>query len=322
MAKSTRHPPAKKRKTQGRQTTRRPTSSPRRQPSSRARPPWPLFAALAVAGLVLAIALRSGNGDGDQRSASGVTTNAARTGADFHSLAVDNSGRLFAGGHEAVSVSADGGRTWRSVASLDNADAMGWGFTADAVFVSGHPGLSRSDNGGKTFTRSNAGLPGTDLHAFGAGTAALYGAAAGAGVFASADGGQTWQVRSRDPAIALFGRIVVDPSNDEHVFASDARAGVLESTDGARTWRALGTDPSSWLSRGAGGVQTLIASGPNGTTRSTDGGTTWTAVTPPDGASIVEADPQQAGVLYAGIHDGDRVRVMVSRDDGRTWTRP
>ena len=95
---------------------------------------------------------------------------AGRVGGDLHSLVVSPTDptRLFVGGHEAVATSANTGRSWRPVRSLVNADAMGWGFEGDTVWVSGHPGLNRSDDGGKTFRRVNAGLPDTDVHAFGA----------------------------------------------------------------------------------------------------------------------------------------------------------
>ena len=42
----------------------------------------------------------------------------------------------------------------------------------------------------------------------------------------------------------------------------------------------------------------------------------------PAGASLVEIDPTQPSRLYAGIHDGERVMVMVSGDDGATWQAP
>src|SRR5206468_8018217 len=115
------------------------------------------------------------------------------------SLVVDaTSGRLFVGGHLAVAVSSDGGRTWAAVRSLDAADAMGWGFEPSTVWVSGHPGLNRSDDGGRTFRRANQGLPSTDVHAFGALGDRLYAASPAVGVFASEDGGASWRVRSPD----------------------------------------------------------------------------------------------------------------------------
>ena len=37
---------------------------------------------------------------------------------------------------------------------------------------------------------------------------------------------------------------------------------------------------------------------------------------------LVEIDPARPSRLYTGIHDGDRVTVMVSDDDGATWRAP
>lgn len=62
----------------------------------------------------------------------------------------------------------------------------------------GHPGLNRSIDGARSFDRINEGLPGTDVHAFGAGATTLYGAAAGVGVFSSTDSGATWTTVSAD----------------------------------------------------------------------------------------------------------------------------
>lgn len=246
------------------------------------------------------------------------------TGPDFHSLVADptSPGRLYVGGHQAVSTSADAGGTWTQITALDDADAMGWGFRDGTIFVSGHPGLNRSDDAGATFTRVNDGLPGTDLHAFGAGARVLYGAAADAGLLASIDDGATWEVRATDGTQPFFGRIVVDPDDDDHLYAPDAQRGVAESTDGGRTWATLdsGLPAATWLSRSGDGLDLLIASGPAGAARSTDAGRTWTRFGLPGGASLVEIAPEDPDVMYAGVHQGDAVHVQVSRDGGATWS--
>lgn len=267
----------------------------------------------------------SNNGD-DPTSGSASSSPGGRTGGDFHSLVVDpaNPQRLFVGGHQAVAVSDDGVRTWRAVASLDNADAMGWAFAADAIYVSGHPGLNRSTDGGTTFERVNDGLPNTDVHAFGAGGDVLYGASPGAGVFASTQGIGAWQVRTTSAGQAFFGRIVVDPSDPDHLLAADAQAGVGESRDGGTTWSAIeiGLPAATWMSAGGDGLDVLVASGPAGAAVSRDQGDTWQPLQLPNGASLVEVSPADANVFYAGAHDGERVQVYVSRDGGRTWTAP
>ena len=281
-------------------------------------------AAIATVALI-AVVLVSCRGSDDppalaQRGAAGVT------GGDFHSLVADPTtpGRLFVGGHQAVSVSTDAGASWTRLSSLDDVDAMGWAFAQGATYVSGHPGLTRSTDGARSFERVNAGLPGTDVHAFGAGPSVLYGYSVDGGTFSSADGGRTWETRAANAGEARFGRIVVDPADESHLLVADARAGVAGSRDGGRSWTPLesGLRGATWLTRGGARLDVLVASGPAGAARSTDGGRTWAPLAVPPGASLVEADPTDPKVLYAGIHEGTAVRVQLSRDGGATWTSP
>lgn len=228
------------------------------------------------------------------------------------------------GGHQAVSVSENAGVSWTRVSSLDDADAMGWAFAQGATYVSGHPGLNRSDDRAATFRRINAGLPGTDVHAFGAGSSTLYGYAVDGGSFASTDGGRTWEARAANKGEALFGRIVVDPDEETHLLVADAQAEVAESRDGGRSWARLDTGlrGATWLSRGGARLDGLVASGPAGAARSTDGGRTWSHLTVPQGASLIEVAPEDPSVLYAGSHTGSAVRLQLSKDGGATWTTP
>jgi photosystem II stability/assembly factor-like uncharacterized protein len=198
---------------------------------------------------------------------------------------------------------------------------MGWGFRGTTVWVSGHPGLNRSDDGGQTFKRTNAGLPDTDVHAFGAGATILYGASPAVGVFASVDDGRTWQQRNNQVGRSFFGRIVVDPNDQDHVLAADAANGPVESRDGARTWRRLGGLPAAgWLSASTD-LTHLAASGPAGAVASADSGKTWTRLRLPKRALLAELQPDQPATLYAAANVGGRARVWVSHDSGATWGR-
>ncbi len=271
---------------------------------------------MAIA-FVVALTLTGGN-DGGGREGGFV-------GGDLHSLAATpgDPGRLFVGGHQAVAVSEDGGRTWRQVESLEDADAMGWAFTDDATWVSGHPGLSRAPAGTLDFELANRGLPDTDVHAFGGNQSLLVAASPRAGVFASNDGGRTWEVRSPQAGQAFFGTILVDQANLDHLVAADARQGAVESVDGGRTWRPLGGVASAtWVSSPAGDLSTIVASGPDGAARTSDGGKTWQPLEVPAGAALVEASPNQPAVLYAGGLSGQTAQVWVSRDGGRRWSKP
>ena len=295
----------------------------RRRPAQTRRPNnwWWAVAGLVAVAVLVAFAARGG---GDGAGGSSGTSTVGFVGGDLHSLVVDPAvpGRLFVGGHQAVSVSTDGGRSWRRVGSLDDADAMGWAFTADAIWVSGHPGLSRSEDGGRTFARSNDGLPDTDVHALGAGANAVYGASTRAGVFVSTDGGRSWTTRAERAGQAFFGRILVDPADGEHLVAADARSGPVESTDGGQSWRPLGgLRAATWVSW-AGPQRVLVASGLAGAATSSDGGRSWRPLELPSGATLVEGRDSDADLLYAAAPRGDSAEVWVSRDGGRVWARP
>jgi hypothetical protein len=250
-------------------------------------------------------------------------TTEAFVGGDLHSLVADpaNPDRLFVGGHQAVAVSSDAGKTWSAVPTLRDADAMGWGFTGDTVWVSGHPGLNRSSDGGRTFTRANSGLPDTDLHAFGAGPSVLYGASPAVGLFASTDDGRTWTTRAGGAGRSFFGRILVDPADQDHLVAADARSGPVESRDGGRSWRSLGgpVGGATWVSWAGEGASVLVASGGKGAAISADGGASWNTLDLPAGVTVVEASRKDAQVLYAAGLSGTSARVWVSRDGGRRW---
>jgi hypothetical protein len=272
-------------------------------------------AALAI-GLIVFLATRPQQPEGPAPT--------ALTGGDFHSLVADpaNPVRLFAGGHTAVSVSADGGSSWKEVASLKDADAMGWAFTDDEILVGGHPGISVSTDGGKTFRRDNRGLPSTDIHALGAGGGVIYAASPQVGVLASTDGRRSWEVRSRRAGQSFMGRMLVDPNDPEHVLAPDMAGGVAESRDGARTWTDLGGvrgtmsvswDPTNPLH--------IVASGQSGAALTRDGGTSWEPLDAPDEVQMIDMAPGEPDLFYGGSHDGERVTVYVSRDGGKTWAR-
>jgi photosystem II stability/assembly factor-like uncharacterized protein len=317
-------------KTQNRPGRGRPRAKGKRGSSSGKRQPLPWYRRYAwlpfVAGLavvaVVIVVLRAGQSD-----APAPTTALSNpvVGEDLHSLVVDPShpNKLYIGSHQGVSVSTDGGRTWKVEETLDGADAMGWAFTDDAILVGGHPGISVSTDGGATFEQRNDGLPSTDVHALGAGKDVIYAGLAGVGTFASTDGGRSWEMRNEETGAAFMGRILVDPADDEHVVAPDMEGGALESTDGGRTWEALGSIPATmWVSWDESDTDHMIVTGIGSTSESIDGGASWQPFAIPDGASIVEFSPHDPEVLHAAVLRAPDALLYVSNDGGATWTRP
>jgi photosystem II stability/assembly factor-like uncharacterized protein len=246
-------------------------------------------------------------------------------GGDLHSLAIAPTApeRLYVGGHDGVAVSTDGGRTWRQVESLTGADAMGWAFAEERVMVGGHPGLFVSVDGGRTFEQDNEGLLATDIHALGSGPGVIYAASPQLGVFASPDGGASWEVRSDQVGQGFMGTILVDPEDPEHLVAPDMEAGAVESRDGGRSWSVLGGAAGAmWVSWDPGDTDRIVVSGMGRAALTRDGGRNWEPLPVPAGASVVEVSPIDPNTLYAGVLEGTEAVVWVSRDGGRTWNRP
>jgi photosystem II stability/assembly factor-like uncharacterized protein len=283
---------------------------------------------LVAIGLAVALVVFIAVGGGD--STSGPSANRSATaspfvGGDLHSLVADpaNPSRLFVGGHEAVAVSQDGGVSWRQVPSLEDADAMGWAFSATGVLVGGHPGLQVSDDGGRTFALRNDGLPATDIHGIGSAGEVVYAASPQVGVFASPDGGHRWEIRTRNAGQSFMGRMLVDPNDANHVVAPDMQAGAVESVDGGRTWKALGgVRGAMWVTWDPADIRHLIVSAMGSAAETRDGGRTWTRLDAPADAMVVEMNPGTPGTLYAAIYRDGRAVVRVSRDGGATWAEP
>jgi hypothetical protein len=306
----------------------RPAARPRPKPQATPRRPRPkggtrgswAWIAIAAAGAVALAAFFLTRGGGGESSPT-----QPFVGGDLHSLVLDpeRPSRLFVGGHHGVASSNDGGKTWRPVDSLEGADAMGWAFSGDRILVGGHPGLFVSENGGRSFEQRNEGMPATDIHALGAAAELIYAASPQLGVFASLDGGRTWEVMTQEVGHSFMGGILVDPKDPDHVVAPDMSAGAVESTDGGRTWRALGgVGGAMWVSWDPDDTRHIVVSATDQAAVTTDGGTTWNPLDIPDGASLVEMSPVDPRTLFAAVHEGDAAVVWVSRDGGETWTRP
>jgi photosystem II stability/assembly factor-like uncharacterized protein len=309
---------------------KKPSTKPRPKSAKKRPAPTPWYrrdnvAVWLVIAAVAAIVAVNVLGGSEDRGTPTQPVSLPVVGQDLHSLVVDpkDPNTLYIGSHSGVSVSTDGGKTWVAEPALDGADAMGWAFTDQLILVGGHPGLSVSTDGGATFEQRNAGLPSTDVHALGAGEDVIYAGLAGVGTFASTDGGQSWEARSEQVGGSFMGRIQVDPSDDEHVIASDMGAGAVESTDGGRTWDALGgMEGAMWVSWDVRDTDHIVVTGQGSAAESTNGGQSWEPLEIPEGASIVELSPVDSRVLYAAVLEAPQASIYVSEDGGTTWTRP
>ena len=133
-------------------------------------------------------------------------------GPDLHTLTVVGEA-LYLGGHSAVAQSLDSGRTWRRLNSLDNANALGWAVTDNAVLVGGASGHYRSPREAVVFTGISEGVAADKIHALGGTGSTVYLASPSVGLLVSRDAGQTWQTRNSEAGRTFLGMIQVDGSN-------------------------------------------------------------------------------------------------------------
>jgi photosystem II stability/assembly factor-like uncharacterized protein len=181
----------------------------------------------------------------------------------------------------------------------------------------------------------------------------LYAAAAGGGVWKTADGGTHWLPLTDDQPSLVMGAVALAPSNPDIIYAGTGEAnnsgdsfygyGLLKSDNAGASWRDLGTefqraavsgividpiDPQT-VYLAVGPRQVNGKSSGTGIWKTTDGGTSWadtTVPTIPDtvGFSDLVMDPLDHMVLYAAVGQphGDAANgVYKTTDAGGHWQR-
>ena len=185
-----------------------------------------------------------------------------------------NPQQILLGTHLGIYASSDGGRVWR-FQSLAGKDAMNLARPGGStVWMAGHNVMSRSTDGGKTWQSVRPpGLPSYDVHGFASSSdgTTLYAAVNGRGLYRSTDGGSSFQVVSKEVGGAVFG-LAVRP--DGSLLAADLRQGLLESRDGGTHWTRLLRTQVIGLAVNPRDARRIIAAGP-GILLSRDGGHTW-----------------------------------------------
>ena len=157
-------------------------------------------------------------------------------------------------------------------------------------------------------------------------------AKADGGVFKSIDRGGTWaqkaSLASTGGGKSITGlnikSIVMDPSDNQALYALAAEGGVYFTYDGAESWRRLdalgGAGINAFLIDQRNKCVLFSGSG-NRAAKSIDCGRTWQAVyldsRPQQVVTALAQNPSNGNIIYLGTSGGDLIR---SADSGASWT--
>jgi photosystem II stability/assembly factor-like uncharacterized protein len=221
-------------------------------------------------------------------------------------------------------------------------------FDGDALLIAGST-MSRSDDGGKTWTGLSAPANIISLATHPERPGRIASGLASGGVAFSDDGGRTWETRSTGLVKGEVSGLAVAASQPDMIYASVEGDGLWKSEDVGKSWSLAMDRPwlegseqdvralvSVELETGMGGIW-IYAGTPVGLTRVPDCFCRWQDVQPGDAMdALVSGDappsvsplPQREPIhaltsalsspetLYAGLPSG----IWMSRDGGVVWS--
>ncbi len=229
--------------------------------------------------------------------------------------------------HNGLYLTADGGKSW-TLTSGEVGQPLVAALVQDPVdpgiFYAGTlDGVYRSIDVGKAWQLISGDVGKVFVQAMAvASTGARIYAGTRAGIYLSEDGGRTWRWLEEEIGPVSVFNIVIDPHDEDQIYAGSWGHNILRSRDGGWSWapihsgletlsvHAFALDPSD------PGV--LYAGTVEGVYGSKDGGQSWQAHPLTDRALTTFAlivDPIDPATLYAGTTVG----VYCSTDQGQTW---
>jgi cysteine-rich repeat protein len=217
------------------------------------------------------------------------------------------------------------GATVRAIAFDPTAPGRAWaGVGTRTLDTSGL--LFRTDDGGLTWTPSNAGLPDVAVQAIAVdptSPATVWIGTDGAGIFRSVDAGATWAARSDGLEVPFVRGIAIDPTNTSVLYAATDLS-VWKSTDAGSTWSLSADGLLLELEVNAVVVNPLspaivYAATAEGVYRSSNAGLSWSPMANTDLRNIVSLaiDPVTPTTLYATDDDGNAYRIK----QGSNWAQ-
>jgi photosystem II stability/assembly factor-like uncharacterized protein len=242
------------------------------------------------------------------------------TPLDVHSLAVRESS-VFANSPRGLLVSTDSGAagSWKVASKGPDGYVGALTIMGRYLFADAWEGLVRSSNQGRDWDTVSH-LSGIDMLVDGkrlyrsTSASQTVTPAAKPGLYLSLDSGATWALQNEGVTISAMA------ARNDTLFVSMPGQGVLLSTDNGKHFQACPIPGAFVFQLGATGTRILAPGDKDmGDFISADQGATWTRTTAP-GSGLDFTHMAVGGSLGFGI-DG-RNHMSLSRDSGKTWTKP
>lgn len=219
------------------------------------------------------------------------------------------------------------GLDWVQLTSWDMTELMSVSvdrFAPDQIYVGLVDGIGFSPDGGRTWTRRQAGLerPFTQWVVTDRQVRGRLLAGTESGIFRSTDEGRSWRRVGAEGSMVFH--LVQSPREPRHWLAATQTQGVLFSRDNGDTWRTLDGVPKNWtlhnVAWDAHNARRMAVCGWGlGVMVSRDGGATWEARNyglPSKEAWRVAIDPDEPGRIYVHVHE----QALYQSDDfGKNW---
>ncbi len=239
-----------------------------------------------------------------QNSSSQNSSSSAQKTGHVHALWVNpQDGSLLMGTHHGLFKSTDQGKTFKKVdakGAINSLDFMNFAYNSNTktLFAGGHDvGVVKSTDGGTTWTKTDSGIKGSDIHALAINpldSNRLYAFSVNNGVFGTKDGAKSWyriDDGPTNPSVGAFGYMAT-PSSMDRGMKTD------KTTNIGYLWAGTSGGLFSSFACFCGWTKTIGIS---------DNATIYT----------LAPDPVNKSTMFAGTKDG----IYKTTDEGKTFTQ-
>ncbi len=234
---------------------------------------------------------------------------------------LDAHGNLHVAGRAGVYTSCDNGNEWTATnsARVPALSIHASSTDPDLILYGASPGVYISRDRGFSFESRGSAISGS-VFAVTTGPDGRYYAGTSSGVYVSENQGDNWSLLPGSPSGYTIQSLLVDPLNENVIYAANDGDGVFRSTDRGVTWSELSNLQWVWqvheLVFGPDNSGVLLAASADGIWRTADGGDNWDQQSAIGQIRDIVFDPQDSLKAYAVSREGG---VLRSFDGGTTW---